>query len=262
MRNAAVLFLTMLMIMVMIPAASPEQHMEEEFTTVEIIMEIGATTYTVDGESHTMDAGPFIDNGRTMVPLRFLAEAFGLEADWGPQGDSTRWVTLTNEEMLIELEIGSTEIRVTEDGVTRTEMSDVAAQIRNDRTYLPLRSVGEIFGAEFDWGPKEASTEWISFTYMIKPEAVEPEDEVEIIEEQVVILEGYAFNPQILTVSAGTRVTWTNNDADSHTVTSPGNFESGVLGIGETFSFVFADVGTFDYFCTPHPFMVGTIIVE
>jgi len=67
-------------------------------------------------------------------------------------------------------------------------------------------------------------------------------------------------------------VTWTNNDAVGHTVTSgsstgtvaspDGLFDSGDIAPGETFSYTFTEAGTFDYFCTPHPWMMGTVIVS
>ena len=129
-----------------------------------VMMWIGSTTYTVDGEEATMDVAPFIENDRTFVPVRFIAEALGAEADWGPEDGLTEWVTLTKGDMVVTLTIGSNIISVTDGDETYTVMSDVAAQIVNDRTFLPARAVGEIFGSEFDWGPKEALTEWVSFT--------------------------------------------------------------------------------------------------
>jgi plastocyanin len=76
-------------------------------------------------------------------------------------------------------------------------------------------------------------------------------------------ISGFAFVPPTLTVSVGTRVTWTNNDSTNHTVTSNDNlFESGNLAKGATFSYTFEEKGTFDYHCKIHPSMTGKIIVE
>jgi len=129
-----------------------------------VMMWIGSTTYTVDGVEGQMDVAPFIENDRTFVPVRFISEALGAVADWGPEDALTEWVTLTRGDMVVTLTIGSDIISVTDGDETYTVMSDVAAQIVNDRTFLPARAVGEIFGAQFDWGPKEALTEWVSFT--------------------------------------------------------------------------------------------------
>lgn len=76
-------------------------------------------------------------------------------------------------------------------------------------------------------------------------------------------MSGLAFIPQTLRVTAGTTVTWTNNDSSTHTVTSnTGLFESGNMAKGATFSQTFNQKGTFDYYCKIHPSMIGKIIVE
>lgn len=68
-----------------------------------------------------------------------------------------------------------------------------------------------------------------------------------------------------LTVPRGTKVTWTNKDDDPHTVTSdsdPKLFKSPALDTDESFSFTFNEAGTFRYFCSIHPRMQGTVIVQ
>ena len=140
----------------------------EEITPVEVMLWIGSTTYTSNGVSGTMDVAPFIEDDRTFVPVRFVAQGLGVSEDdigWSPEDGLTEWVTIEHDGKLITITIGDPVIVVEEDGVTRTVVSDVAAQIINDRTFLPLRAVGEILGAQFDWGPKETLTEWVSFTY-------------------------------------------------------------------------------------------------
>ena len=129
-----------------------------------VVMFIGSNSYVADGKPGTMDVAPFIENGRTFVPVRFVAEAFGCVADWGPKDAATEWVTLTRGDMVITITIGSAAIVVVSGGFTETVTADVAAFIKDGRTFLPLRAIGEIFGAEFDWGPKDAATEWVSFS--------------------------------------------------------------------------------------------------
>ncbi len=76
-------------------------------------------------------------------------------------------------------------------------------------------------------------------------------------------IENLAFSPAALTVPIGTTVIWTNNDATTHTVTSnTGLFDSGSLNNGATFSFTFNTKGTFEYHCTIHTTMHGTITVQ
>ena len=166
MRKTLIIMLSFMMVFAMMPQAAADQH-NEGLTTVEVIMEIGSTAYTVNGVPHTMDVAPYIEVGRTMVPVSFVARSFGLTSDFGPVDGLTEWVTFENEDLLIEIEIGSFDITVTEGGVSRTEVSDVAARIDNGRTYMPLRAVGEILGAEFDWGPRDAATEWVNFSLSV-----------------------------------------------------------------------------------------------
>ncbi|MEX0662763.1 MAG: plastocyanin/azurin family copper-binding protein [Balneolaceae bacterium] len=78
---------------------------------------------------------------------------------------------------------------------------------------------------------------------------------------------GESFSPSTLEVEVGTTVTWENQSDLIHTVTSgsdrtaDGLFDSGNLSEGQTFSYTFDEVGTFDYFCIPHEGMTGTITV-
>ena len=72
-----------------------------------------------------------------------------------------------------------------------------------------------------------------------------------------------AFSPGTTTVTVGSTVTWTNNDTITHTVSSDsGAFESGSLVAGAKFSFTFPTRGTFGYHCSPHPSMVGSVVVQ
>jgi plastocyanin len=74
--------------------------------------------------------------------------------------------------------------------------------------------------------------------------------------------DGFAFAPPTLTVKAGSTVTWTNKDEDPPTVVAGGgSFRSQALGSGGIFSFTFPAAGTFDYICSIHPFMHGTVVV-
>ena len=70
------------------------------------------------------------------------------------------------------------------------------------------------------------------------------------------------FVPAELTVSAGSTVTWENTSSVLHTVTSEDGLFDEELPPDATFSFVFDVPGTYDYVCTLHPGMEGTIIVE
>jgi plastocyanin len=76
-------------------------------------------------------------------------------------------------------------------------------------------------------------------------------------------ISNFAFAPVSLTVPVGTTVTWTNKDEEPHTVVSNdgSTFHSPGLGTDQTYSYTFAKPGTFDYTCSIHPFMHGTVEV-
>ncbi len=78
-----------------------------------------------------------------------------------------------------------------------------------------------------------------------------------------VLIDNFVFEPQDLTVSVGDTVTWRNEDGGiPHTATADaGDWDSGSLGNGDTYSFTFTEPGTYTYLCTIHPSMTGTITV-
>ncbi len=83
-------------------------------------------------------------------------------------------------------------------------------------------------------------------------------------EEVVVDIRGLKFIPAEIEIAAGTTVRWPNSDTVEHTVTEVGDnprFDSGLYGPGESFEFTFDEPGTYEYFCIPHPFMRGTVVV-
>ncbi len=82
-------------------------------------------------------------------------------------------------------------------------------------------------------------------------------------EERQVTIDNFSFAPQVLTVSPGTKVTWTNKDDIPHTVVSvEKKFKSAPLDTGDKFSFTFSAPGTYEYFCSIHSHMTGKVIVQ
>jgi plastocyanin len=82
-------------------------------------------------------------------------------------------------------------------------------------------------------------------------------------EEAAVKIGNFTFGPKDLKVKSGTTVIWTNEDDIPHTVTSTTMaFKSKALDSDDKFSFTFTTPGTYQYFCSLHPHMTGTIVVE
>jgi len=85
--------------------------------------------------------------------------------------------------------------------------------------------------------------------------------------EQTVTIANFAFTPASLTVTAGTTVTWVNNDSVPHKIVAddssnlPG-LSSENLSQGDSYSFTFSTPGTFNYYCQIHPSMKGTVVVS
>lgn len=79
-----------------------------------------------------------------------------------------------------------------------------------------------------------------------------------------VAIKNYAFTPASLTIAAGTKVTWTNEDTAPHTVTvltGPVKFASPTLHTGDSFTYTFTTPGTYSYYCAVHPDMTAKIVV-
>ena len=71
------------------------------------------------------------------------------------------------------------------------------------------------------------------------------------------------FQPQVLAVKVGDRITWVNNDLFPHTATADDKtFDSGSVAPSDTWGFVAKKPGTYTYTCTFHPNMKGTIKVQ
>ena len=76
-------------------------------------------------------------------------------------------------------------------------------------------------------------------------------------------IDNFVFNPAIVTVKAGTQVTWINKDDIPHTVDSTdGKFKSNALDTEDKFQFSFNTPGEYPFFCRMHPKMTGKIIVQ
>lgn len=115
--------------------------------TTEIILVIGQSNALVDGRTVGLSVPPVIENGRTMVPVRFIGENFGASFTWD---EKTSKVTYNLAELTIELVIGKKTAKVN----GRNVSMDVPPYIKDGRTMVPLRFVGEHMEASFAWDEK------------------------------------------------------------------------------------------------------------
>jgi amicyanin len=76
-------------------------------------------------------------------------------------------------------------------------------------------------------------------------------------------IDNFTFDPPQLTIPAGTTVTWVNEDDIPHALATTNKaFKSQALDTDDKFSFTFTAPGTYEYFCSLHPHMKATIVVE
>ena len=77
-------------------------------------------------------------------------------------------------------------------------------------------------------------------------------------------IKDFAFNPQTITVKSGEKITWINRDEEPHTIVSVEKQfkKSPALDTDEEFTVVAGSPGTYSYFCSVHPKMTGTIVVQ
>ncbi|MDO4773105.1 MAG: stalk domain-containing protein [Bacillota bacterium] len=99
----------------------------------------------VNGKMVETDVEPYIAEGRTMVPARFISEALGLKVEWD---EATKTVSVGEGDAIVKLVIDSK--KVTKADGTVVEI-DVPAVIKDGRTMVPVRAISELFGAKVDW---------------------------------------------------------------------------------------------------------------
>lgn len=131
-------------------------------TDVVVSLQIDNPTMQINGKETEIDTGrgtaPVITNGRTLVPIRAIIEAFGGTVSWN---DSARMVTLTLDDDVINLTIDSKTAYLNNQKATL----DVAPQIINGRTMLPIRFIAEGFNLGVAWEADARRVSVISNTF-------------------------------------------------------------------------------------------------
>lgn len=128
---------------------------EAESDQIVIELQIGSKSAYVNQKRQDLDVAPFTENGRTLVPFRFIGEALGAKVSWN---QDTKKATYELAGTKVEITIG-TNIAVVNG---KNTSMDVAPKIAGGRTFVPLRFVGEALGASVIW---EAVTKKIIITY-------------------------------------------------------------------------------------------------
>ncbi len=112
---------------------------------VEVSFTAGSTEYTVDGVTKTMDAAAYIQNDRTMVPVRYLSDAFGISPENILFNDGV--VTVIAGEKIVQLKVGSDMIIVNGMSIKM----DAKAEVKNGRSYVPMKFIAAALGVNSTW---------------------------------------------------------------------------------------------------------------
>ena len=112
------------------------------------------------------------------------------------------------------------------------------------------------------------ATKAVTQNATLVPEAFAEEQAISIVSGASNPSNAEFYSPGDVTVSAGSEVKWTNNDATIHTVTQgsaeapvEGGFDSSIINAGGEWEHTFDTAGTYDYYCSLHPFMKGKVTV-
>lgn len=105
----------------------------------------------------------------------------------------------------------------------------------------------------------------LSLVFSLGAGCTNKSDSISPVETNSVVIENSTFNPETITISRGSVVSWENKDSLAHQINSDGDlsdFASGLIDQNGKFSFTFDKAGTFKYHCSIHPEMKGNVIVK
>ncbi len=122
------------------------ETVEETEEKTEVKLTVGSTTAYINGKAQVLDAAPINRNNRVLLPVRFLANAFGVTNEGIKWDAATRTATLTNSDVTIVVTIDAPAMTVN----GQTVALDAPAIIENNRTYLPVRAIANALGVSND----------------------------------------------------------------------------------------------------------------
>ena len=115
-----------------------------------VCMTIGSNLMNIDGKAVETDSVPYISNSYTLVPLRCISTVFDAEVEWDK---NTKTAIIKTDDTETRFTINSDTMLVNGNAVTIPK----SAEIKNGRTYVPLRALGESLNANVSWIPDSKS---------------------------------------------------------------------------------------------------------
>ncbi|MEI6309354.1 MAG: divergent polysaccharide deacetylase family protein [bacterium] len=145
----ALLVIVGVVLWVTLPATSAGSR-----STIQLLVD--TPSIVINGLVRPLDSAPFIENGRTWVPVRLVSEALAAQVDWD---DATRTITITQRGRRLRIAIGSNELAIQGDigSPQQSRIMDVAPFLRYDRTWVPVRFISEALDAEVSWSEANRS---------------------------------------------------------------------------------------------------------
>jgi FtsP/CotA-like multicopper oxidase with cupredoxin domain len=235
-----------------------------------IVLHAGVSSVQVNGQTTKLDVPPQLIGDTTYVPLRFIGNQLGAEIKWIETEKSVVYTTMHTK---IQLWINQNKVVVNGTEIT----VDKQPIIRNGSSMVPLRFVSENLGAIVSY---DKVTQNITLVYDPEqqemkmdhtkmgsqvPDTVLPNKQESQNQsgEQIVSIDSSSYSIKELIVKVGTKVTWVNNDTQTHTVTElEDQFDSRNMYAGDQWSYTFTKAGTYTYYCSTHTSMDAKVIVE
>ncbi len=125
-------------------------EVEDEKEKKVVCMTIGSNLMNINGEAVETDSAPYISNSYTLVPIRCISTVFDAEVEWDK---NTKTAIIKADNTETRFTINSYKMLVND----RTVMIPKSAEIKNGRTYVPLRALGESLNANVSWIPDSKS---------------------------------------------------------------------------------------------------------
>lgn len=125
-------------------------------------MWIGSTNARVNDKEEKLDWPPYIKGGATMVPARFVSTALNCIVDFLPKYKAVEEVFISKGSMQITLYIGKKYALVNDENGSKQIQLDYPPEIKNGRTFVPIRFISEIFGADISW---DKDTQKVTISY-------------------------------------------------------------------------------------------------
>ncbi|MEN1761311.1 stalk domain-containing protein [Anoxynatronum sibiricum] len=143
-RQVALILAIIMLLSLTVPAAAATgEAMKPQGTVAFIIDQQG---YAIDGQWQPADVAPYIQDGRTMVPVRYVAAALGAHVSWN---EASQQVTVNHGDDTIVMTIGSHQLM--KNGQQAMVMDAVPVIVPPGRTMIPVSRVAEVLGVPFSW---------------------------------------------------------------------------------------------------------------